>query len=69
MSTSLSAVQNQVRKRFGFKADTNELSDDGNRVLDEQGAINLRHTLRTLSSSLIRVLQNRRKLSTIFGTK
>jgi len=36
MSTSLSTTRNQARKRVGFKANTDGLSDDEGRVLDEQ---------------------------------
>lgn len=30
-------MHNQARKRVGFKADTDGLPDDGDRILDEQG--------------------------------
>lgn len=37
MSTPLSTMHNQARKRVGFKADADGLPDDGDRILDEQG--------------------------------
>ena len=43
MSTSLSTMGNQARKRVGFKADTDELPNDGDRILDEQGTVNSWH--------------------------
>lgn len=36
MSASLSNVHNQVRKRVGFQASTNELSNERDQILDEQ---------------------------------
>jgi hypothetical protein len=47
MSTTLSVMHNQARKRVGFKADTDALPDDRDPILDEQGKVNvnLRHTL------------------------
>lgn len=41
MSTPLFKVHNQVRKRAGFKASADETSNDGDRILDEQGTANL----------------------------
>ena len=32
-------IPNQARKRVGFKADTDELPNDGDPILDEQGAV------------------------------
>lgn len=45
MSTPLSTVQNQLRKRVGFNANTDRLPSDGDRILDEQGTADLCRTL------------------------
>lgn len=37
-------MQTQVRKRVGFKADTDGLPNDGDRILDEQGAADMCRT-------------------------
>jgi hypothetical protein len=68
MSTALFQVHNRFRKRAGFKANTSETSNDGDRILDEQGTANRALEISGLSTSLIRIQQNRMNLLKIFGT-
>jgi hypothetical protein len=65
MSTPLSTVHNQIRKRIGPK----QFPNDGDPILDEQGITILWRTPEIPSSYWIRVLQNRMNLSKIFDTR
>ena len=56
MSTPLSTMRNELRRRFGPNTNTKDFPDGGHRILDEQGTANLWRTLEIPSSYLILLL-------------
>lgn len=66
MGTPLSMMHNEIRKRVGLKVNTSNSED---RILDEQGTAKMWPALEIPGSHLIRVLQNRMKLSMTSDTR